>query len=137
MAVTHTIAQRNELCNLVVDHIDDGTAGKLVIRLTGTADAVGTEVATLTFSAVAFDAAGSAGGNADGVATADTITDDSSATGNATDVSTATLEASTGAVAAHCTVSLAAGGGDIEATSLGIAATDKVSCSSLTYEAAN
>ena len=131
MAVTHTTAVRNGLADYVVDLIDAGTDGKLIIRLTGTAAAPGTEVATLTFSAIAFGAA------AAGIATAAAITEDSSATGNATDVSTATLEDSAGTVCAHCTVSLAAGGGDIEASSLAIAATDTVSCSSLTYEAAN
>ena len=65
MSVTHAIAMRNTLCDAVVDAIDAGTDGKLVFRITGsTADTPTTEVATLTFSATAFDDAGSAGDRA-------------------------------------------------------------------------
>lgn len=73
MAVTLTTAARNAACNAIVDLIDDGTTdanGDLVIRTSGDV-----EVATLAFSNPAFGAA------ATGVATAATISDDTSATG--------------------------------------------------------
>ena len=51
MAVTHPVAVRNSIANLVVDGIDAGAgAGKLLITTTST----GTTVATLTFSDPAF-----------------------------------------------------------------------------------
>lgn len=73
MAVTLTTAARNAACNAIVDLIDGGTTdanGDLVIRTSGNV-----EVATLAFSNPAFGAA------ATGVATAGTISDDTSATG--------------------------------------------------------
>lgn len=73
MAVTLTTAARNAACEAIVGLIDDGTTdanGDLVIRTS--ADV---EVATLAFSNPAFGAA------ATGVATAATISDDTSATG--------------------------------------------------------
>ena len=128
---------RNSLCDLVVDAIDAGTAGKLFIRLTGsTADAPSANpAAELTFSATAFDDAGTTGGNAAGVATAEPITSDTSAVGGT--AAFATLETSAGVVCAHCNVTLTGSGGDIIASSLSIGATDTVSCSTLTYESAN
>ena len=123
---------RNTLCDAVVDAIDAGTDGKLVFRITGsTADTPTTEVATLTFSATAFDDAGSAGGNADGVATAEAITDDADATGG--DILFATLETSAAVVCAHCAVGTS--GSDINLSSLSVANGDTVSVSALTYTA--
>src|SRR5512134_523884 len=134
MATTHPIAVRNTVCDLIVDSIDVGGPGKLVFRLAGTADAPGTAVATLTFSATAFDDAGAAGGNADGVATANAITSDTNATGNASPVATATLQVAAGTVKVHCAVAAAAS--DINMSNgLTVAAGDTVSCSALTYAA--
>jgi hypothetical protein len=129
MAVTHTTAVRNGLANYVVDLIDAGSAaGKLVIRATGTVSSPGSEVATLTFSDPAF---GNAGASVAGRADADTITEDSSATGGT--AATATLEDSDGTVCAHCSVGV--GTGDIQLSSTTIGAGDTVSISSLTYAA--
>ena len=69
MAVTHPTTVRNGLADYVVDLIDAGAgAGTIEFQTSGDV-----EVATLTFSDPAFGAASS------GTATADTITDDSSA----------------------------------------------------------
>ena len=128
MAVTHPTAVRNAVADFVVDQLDVGGPGKLVFRLTGTANAPGTAAATLTLSATAFGAATS------GVATAAAITSDTNATGNASPVATATLETGAGVVKTHCAV--AASGSDINLSGgLTIGAGDTVSCSSLTYTA--
>lgn len=124
MAVTHPTAVRNTICDAIVDSLDP--SGNLVFRTTGTADAPGTECATLALSATAFGASSS------GIATAAAISDDTSATGGT--VATATLETSGGTVKVHCAV--AASGSDIDfSNGLVVGAGDTVSCSSLTYEA--
>lgn len=128
MAVTHPTALRTDVCDYIVDKLDAGGPGKLKFRLTGTAGSPGTAAATLTLSATAFGAASS------GTATAAAITSDTSATGNASPVATATLETAAGTVIIHCAV--AASGSDINMTGgLTINAGDTVSCSSLTYSA--
>ena len=104
------------------------TAAKLVFRLTGTAGSPGTAVATLSFGNPAFGASSS------GTITANAITSDTNATGNASPVATATLETGAGTVIVHCAV--AASGSDINLSGgLTIGAGDTVSCSSLTYTA--
>ena len=75
MATTHPIAFRNTVADLVDSTLS--TAGELVFRLTGTADSPGTAAATLTFGNPAFGAASS------GIITANAITSDTNATGNA------------------------------------------------------
>jgi hypothetical protein len=66
--------------------------------------------------------------------TANAITSDTNATGNASAVATATLETSGGTVVVHCAV--AASSSDINMSGgLTIGAGDTVSCSSLTYTA--
>lgn len=128
MAVTHPVAVRDLICDTIVDSLDVGGPGKLVFRLSGTAAAPGTAVATLTFSATAFGASASA------TATANAITSDTAATGNASPVATATLQTAAGVVKVHCAV--AASGSDINMTGgLTVGAGDTVSCSSLTYTA--
>ena len=126
MAVTHTILFRNEVADLIGDDCDSGL---LVFRIAAsTAETPGTEVATLTFAAAAFPAASG------GTITAGTITQDSSATGNASPIAYATVETSVAAVKAHCEV--AASGSDIDLTNgLTVTAGDIVSCSALTYTA--
>jgi len=100
----------------------------LAFRLSGTVGSPGTVVATLNLSATAFPAAVS------GTATANAITSDTNATGNASPVATATLQTNGGTVVIHCQV--AASGQDINMTNgLTVAAGDTVSCSSLTYTA--
>lgn len=126
MAVTHPVAFRNAVADLVDSTLS--TAAKLVFRLTGTAASPGTAVATLSMSNPAFGAASS------GTITADTITSDTNATGNASPVATATLETGGGTVVVHCAV--AGSGSDINLSGgLTIGAGDTVSCSSLTYTA--
>ena len=126
MAVTHSVAARNAATDAVTALI--GTSGNLKFRLTGTVGAPGTAVATLPLSATAFGASSS------GTATANAITSDTNATGNASPVATATLETSGGTVVIHCEV--AASGSDIDMSNgLTIANGDTVSCSSLTYTA--
>lgn len=126
MAVTHSTAARNAATDAVTALI--GASGNLKFRLAGNVGAPGTAVATLPLSATAFGASSS------GTATANAITADSNATGNASPVATATLETSAGTVVIHCAV--AASGSDINMSNgLTVAAGDQVSCSSLTYTA--
>lgn len=88
MAVTHSTAARNAATDAVTALI--GSSGNLVFRLSGTVGAPGTAVATLPLSTTAFGAASS------GTATANAITSDTNATGNASAVATATLQTSGG-----------------------------------------
>ncbi len=126
MAVTHSTAARNAATDAVTALI--GANGRLAFRLTGTVSAPGTVVALLPLSATAFGASSS------GTATANAITSDTNATGNASPVATATLQTNAGTVVIHCAV--AASGSDINMTNgLTVAAGDTVSCSSLTYTA--
>ena len=126
MAVTHSNAALSAATDAVTALI--GASGKLKFRLTGTVSAPGTAVATLSLSATAFPASNN------GLATANAITSDTNATGNASPVATATLETSGGTVVIHCAV--AASASDINMTNgLTVAAGDTVSCSSLTYKA--
>lgn len=126
MSVTHPVAFRNTVADLVDSTLS--TTAKLVFRLSGTAASPGTAVATLSFGNPAFGAASS------GVITANAITSDTAATGNASPVATATLETGAGTVVVHCAV--AASGSDINLSGgLTVGSGDTVSCSSLTYTA--
>jgi len=126
MAVTHSTAARNAATDAVTALI--GASGNLVFRLSGTVGSPGTAVATLPFSTDAF------ADSASGTATANAITSDTNATGNASPIATATLQTSGGTVVIHCAV--AASGSDIDLTNgLTVATGDTVSCSSLTYTA--
>jgi hypothetical protein len=85
-------------------------------------------VATLSFSATAFAA------SSGGTATANAITADTNAAGNASPVAFATMQTSGGTIVVQCSV--AASASDINMTNgLTVAAGDTVSCSSLTYTA--
>lgn len=126
MAVTHSTAARNAATDAVTALI--GASGNLCFRLSGTVSSPGTIVATLPLSADAF------GDSASGTATANAITSDTNATGNASPVAAATLQTSAGTVVIHCAV--AASASDINMSGgLTVAAGDTVSCSSLTYTA--
>jgi len=127
MAVTHSTAARNAATDAVTNLIS--TSGKLVFRISPSSVASpGTAVATLSLSATAFGASSS------GTATANAITSDTNATGNASPVAFATLQTSGGTIVIQCAV--AASGSDINMTNgLTVAAGDTVSCSSLTYTA--
>lgn len=123
---THPEAFRNTVADLVDSTLS--TTAKLVFRLSGSAASPGTAVATLSMANPAFGAASG------GVITANTITSDTNATGNASPVATATLETGAGTVIVHTTV--AASGDAINLSGgLTIGAGDTVSCSSLTYAA--
>jgi len=105
-----------------------GISGKLKLRLAGTIGSLGAAAATLTFSATAFGAASS------GIATANGITADTNATGNASPVATATIEKPDGTVVIH--FEIAASGSDADLTNgMTINAGDSVSCSALTFRA--
>lgn len=126
MAVTISTAAHNAATDAVTALI--GTSGNLKFRLSGTLGAPGTVVATCPLSADAFADAVS------GVATANAITSDTNATGNASPVATATLETSAGTVVIHCAV--AASASDINMSGgLTVGAGDTVAVSSLTYRA--
>ncbi|MBY0474231.1 MAG: hypothetical protein K2Q13_04105 [Nitrosomonas sp.] len=126
MAVTHSTAARNAATDAVTALI--GVSGNLKLRLAGNIGAPGTVVATLPLSEDAFGDASS------GTATANAITSDTNAAGNASEVANATLETSGGTVVIHCAVG--ASGSDINMTGgLTIAAGDTVEVSSLTYTA--
>jgi hypothetical protein len=127
MAVTHSTAARNAATDAVTALIS--TSGNLVFRISPSSVASpGTAVATLPLSATAFGASSS------GTATANAITSDTNATGNASPVAFATLQTSGGTIVIHCAV--AASGSDINMTNgLTVASGDTVSCSSLTYTA--
>lgn len=118
MAVTHTTAARNAATDAVLALL--GASPRLVFRLAGTVGSPGAVVATLVMSATGFGAAAS------GVATANPISPDTNAVGNASPVANATLQTSGGTVVVHCAV--AASGSDINMTNgLTIAAGDTVS----------
>lgn len=120
-AVTHPVTVRNTLCDTVVDLLDAGAgAGFLEFQTSGDV-----EVATLTFSDPAFGAASS------GTATANSITDDSSATGGTTDRFDAEDSDNTDVFFG----SVGTSGEDINLSSVVIGASDTVSVTSLTYSA--
>jgi hypothetical protein len=123
MSVTHPTAVRTAIADFVVDQIDEGTPpGTLVFQTSGDV-----EVATLTFGNPAF------GGAVSGVATANAITSDSSATGGT--VAKARLKNAAGTDKVICSVTATGGGGDIELNSVSISAGQAVSLTSLTYAA--
>ena len=126
MAVTHPTAFRTTVADLVTSTLS--TTAKLKFRLSGTANAPGTAVATLAMSNPVAPGASS------GVITFSSISSDTNATGNASPVANATLETGGGTIVVHCAV--AASASDINLSGgLTIGAGDTVSCSSLTYTA--
>ena len=126
MSVTHSTTAKNAATDAVTALI--GTSGNLKFRLSGTIGSPGTAVATLPLSATAFAAAVA------GTATANAISSDTNATGNASPVATASLETSGGTLVIHCAV--AASASDINMSNgLTVNSGDTVSCSSLTYTA--
>lgn len=125
MAVTHTTAVRTSIADHVVDKLDAAGSpsnGTLQMQTAGSV-----EVATLTFAVPAFGAA------ANGTATANAITSDTSADGGT--VTKAILRDGAGTTIYSCSVTATGGGGDIEISSTAVGAGDTVSMSSLTYSA--
>lgn len=125
MSVTHALAFRTSMASLCNTAI--GTSGRLVFRVGGTVDAVGAAAANLALSA-------NAGTVANGVLTFGSITADSNCAGNASPVSTATLQASNGTIVVQGAVTAASGDFNMSG-GLTIGAGDTVSCSALTYTA--
>lgn len=129
MAATHSAAALQASTDAVTALLGGDNAA-LIFRISPSSVASpGSAVATLTFSATPFGAAASSG-----IATANSITSDTSAAGNASPVAYATMEDSAGTVVVHLEVS--ASGKDIDMSNgLTVASGDTVSCSSLTYQA--
>ncbi|AEJ01284.1 hypothetical protein Nit79A3_1452 [Nitrosomonas sp. Is79A3] len=92
---THSIAARNAATDAVTGQI--GASGNLKFRLSGSLGSPGAVVATLPLSATAF------GASSGGTATANAITPDTNAVGNASPVAAATLEKSDGTIVIHLT----------------------------------
>ena len=120
MTVTHGAQARNDIADAILALIDVGAAGKLIFRTSGDA-----EVATLTFSVISGVVAAE-------ILTFNAITSDTNATGGT--VAKATIEDDAGN-AVVLTDAVQVSGGDINMSSLVVAATDTVSCSSLSYTA--
>ena len=127
MAVTHSTTAKNAATDAVTTLL--GASGSLVFRISPSSVASpGTAVATLGLNATPF------GTSSGGTATAGSITSDTNATGNASSVAYATLQATGAVIVIHCAV--AASASDINMTNgLTVAPGDTVSCSSLTYAA--
>jgi len=114
---TLTATAQNAGCNAIVDLMNSGT---IEFQASG-----GDEVATCTFGATAF------GDATAGVATANAITDDETATGGTVDH--AVIYESDGSTdLMECTCTTTGGGGDFEFTSLVIGAGDTVSVTAMT-----
>lgn len=123
VAVTHPTAVRDGICNFVVDQLDEGTPpGTLVFQTSGDV-----EVATLTLSNTAF------GSSSSGTATANAITQDTSATGGT--IAKVRLKNAAGTDKIIGSVTATGGGGDIQLNSVVVSAGQAVSLSSLTYTA--
>lgn len=121
MAVTHAVATRNGLADNVVDQLNNG-----FVKFVTSGDV---EVATCGLGATAFGAASS------GIATANAISDDTSATGGT--IAKVEIQTSAPTSIIFGSVTATSGGGDFEITSLAIAADETVSVTSFTYESAD
>ena len=124
---THTSAVKSAMADAAVDLVDVGTTdatGDLVFLTAG--DVV---VATLALSNPSFGAAVA------GVATANAITADSSAVGGT--IAKFILQDRDNTEVVRGTCSLAAGGGEMELSSLVITATEEVRVDSLDYTVPN
>lgn len=120
MAITLTTAARNAACDAIVDLVDVGTTdanGDIVFMTSGSV-----EVATLALTDPAF------GASSDGVATANTVANDTNATGGTVALFKIQNKDNTEIFRGAVTVS----SGDINLSSLVVGATDTVSMSSLT-----
>jgi len=127
MALAHTTAIRDGLANYVADAHDVGstnTEGRLLMYTA----AFALLLATLKFAATAFGAASG------GICTAAAITPESNCVAGTAAVFKTTDKDNTEIV--RGTVTATGGGGDIELSSVGFAAGDKVEITLLTYEAA-
>ena len=118
MALTLTAAVANAACNAMTALMDGGS-----VQFQESDDSV---VATCALETKAFGAA------SDGVATANTITADSTAVGGTVDhAHIMSSDGTTSLLTATCTVT--GGGGDFEWSSLNVGAGDTVTINSLEY----
>lgn len=125
MSVTHPVAIRNLLADLIVDLIDAaGTSGAGLLEFQTSGNV---PVAILEFSDPAFGSASS------GTATANAIASDTNAIGGT--IAKAVIQDGDGDTIFTCSVTATGGGGDIELNSLVVSAAQTVSVSSLTYSA--
>lgn len=124
MAVTHSNAAKSAAADAVLGLLDVGSGanGLLELQTSG-----GVEVATLALDDPAFDSA------VDGVADANPIADDADATGGT--IAQFELQNKDGTGVIFGSVTLVAGGGDIEMSSVVIGAGDTVRVTSLEYTA--
>jgi hypothetical protein len=129
MAITHSNAVRNAVANTVVDAVDALGVGTGTLNFRAAADAVAS-IATLPFQNPAFGAAGVV---TVGLATANPITDDTTA--EAGTVTHFDVKDSTAATIFQGTVSITTGVGDIKLSSVEIGTNDTISVSLLTYTA--
>lgn len=128
MAYRLSTAARNASCDAIVDLLDVGGAGTIQIRTTAqptnVADAAGgTLLGTLTFSATAF------GASSTGVATAASITSDTSADNSGTAQHARFLN---GSAAIHSDADCAQGSGSINFDNSVIVAGGVIAISSMT-----
>jgi len=125
MTTTHSEPTRDGIADLVVDELDDGSTnaqGQIEIQTSGTV-----EVATLPASNPAFSTASF------GVATANSITDDTSATGGTAALYEFQDRDESGVFLGDVTAT--GGGGDIELSTVIIPAAGTVQITSFTYTA--
>jgi hypothetical protein len=126
VAVVHSAQARNACTEAVLALI--GAGGFLKFRLSGTISSPGAVVASLPLSDPAFGAASG------GTATANAMTPDSNAIGNAAPVAAASFETAGGVLVIHCAVG--AEGADIIMTNgLVVAPGDSIVAGELTYAA--
>lgn len=128
MSLTHAVAVRTAVANLITAAINAGSVGPAGTLEFATSPAFTTILATLTFSATAFGAA------SNGIATANPIAPDTAA--DATGVCGAfRIKDRDGNEVLRGTVSPMGGGGDIQLSSVNISVGDTVSLTSLIYTA--
>ncbi len=119
MAITLTTRAKNAALDGIVDEIDSGGLGNLLIL-----DAAGNELATLPLTNPAFGAA------SDGSVTANSITTDT--TVNAGTATQFKVFTSGGSEVFRGTVTVTSGGGDLTLTNVNLFAGDTLAVSSFT-----
>lgn len=124
MAVTHSNAAKSAAADAVLGLLDVGSGSNGLLELQTSA---GAEVATLDLDDPAFGSA------VNGVADANTISDDTNATGGT--IAKFELQNKDGTGVVLGSVTVITGGGDIEMSSVVIGAGDTVRVTSLEYTA--
>ena len=124
MSVTHDSDIQNALTDLTVDRLDIGAGSNATLELQ---DSGGTALATLAFSSTAF---GDAGAVQVGLATANPITPEASATAGT--IAGAAMLNKDGVEKIWCDVGVS--GSDINISTLNLQNGDQVTMSTLTYK---